>query len=60
MIKTQSQNNEIRQFKNKVWNKVEDKVGYEVSYKVRWKVGYEVSHKVRWKVHYQVGIKLCK
>jgi hypothetical protein len=54
MIKTQSQNEEIRQFEYKVGREVRWKGKDEVWYKVRWKVRDEVWYKVRWKVRDKV------
>jgi hypothetical protein len=45
MIKTQSQNNEIRQIR-KVWNKAKGEVGREVGGGVWWKAWYKVGRKL--------------
>jgi hypothetical protein len=54
MIQTQSQNEEIKQIDNMVWDevrrKVWDKVWNEVWNEVWWKVGNEVGNEVFWKV----------
>ena len=59
MIKTQSQNNEIRQIgiegRDKVWNGPHyDVYWWKVAHKVNFKFGYEVGREVRWKVRDKV------
>ncbi len=54
MIKTQSQNEEIRQFRDKVAGEVCDKAGNEF----RWKVLREVSHMVWCEVKVKVKSKV--
>jgi hypothetical protein len=58
MIKTQSQNEEIRQFKYKVGHEVRRKVGDKVWYKFGYEVGRKVQNRVKVKVLWKVRRKL--
>ena len=56
MIQTQSQNEEIRQFKYKVGHEVRRKFDFWVWYKF----GYEVGRKVKDEVYHKVCVKVWR